>query len=86
MNALLRHGSAWNRQRIRVRQVVKVEVTLDSVRGEVDGLRCWGAGDRVVIGWDVYLRSVGDERRRQIGRGALRCLVPRLVWADVREG
>ena len=30
--------------------------------------------------------SVGDERRRQVGRDALHCPVPRLVWADVHEG
>ena len=86
-NALLRDGSAWGRQRVRAVWEREVGVVHDSARGEVDdGMRCWGAGDRVIFGWDVHLGSVSDERRRRVGRDALRCPIPRLVWADVHEG
>ena len=79
-NALLRDGSAWGRQRVRAVWEREAGVVHDSARGEVDdGMRCWGAGDRVIFGWDVHLGSVSDERRRRVGRDA-RSVVPYPGW------
>ena len=62
-------------------------ICICKVRREVGGdLWCSGAGDWAIFGWDVHLRSVGDERRRQDGHGALGCLIPKLVWAAVHAG
>ena len=49
-------------------------------------LYCSGAGDRANFGWDAHLRSVGDERRRQVGRDALHCPIPSCSRAGVHAG
>ena len=86
-NVLLGDGSARDRQRARFVRQGEVEARHGTVRREVGGdLWCSGAGDWAIFGWDVHLRSVGDERRRQDGHGALGCLIPKLVWAAVHAG